>query len=276
MTFKGINYAADVWLNGAPLGSSKGAFIRGVFDVTGKLRPGVENALAVRISPPPHPGIPHEQSIAAGPGENGGALAIDGPTFIASEGWDWIPGIRDRNTGIWQPVELQASGELRILDPHVTTSLPLPRTDSADVSIVLPVENRRASATAAIVEAQFDTVRVRKTVMLPPGVTEVALNPREFPQLHLTQPRLWWPNGYGPASLYTLQLRLTDRGELSDTKTLRFGVRQLTYELSLFDHDGRLRRVEVDPTAGTARGERLVDVRHEAIKRTATTAGRNR
>jgi len=268
ITFKGINYAADVWLNGAPLGSSKGAFIRGVFDVTGKLRPGVENALAVRISPPPHPGIPHEQSIAAGPGENGGALAIDGPTFIASEGWDWIPGIRDRNTGIWQPVELQASGELRILDPHVTTSLPLPRTDSADVSIVLPVENRRASATAAIVEAQFDTVRVRKTVMLPPGVTEVALNPREFPQLHLTQPRLWWPNGYGPASLYTLQLRLTDRGELSDTKTLRFGVRQLTYELSLFDHDGRLRRVEVNPTAGTARGERLVDVRHEAIKRT--------
>ena len=32
---------------------------------------------------------------------------------------------------------------------------------------------------------------------------------------------------------------------------LRFGIRQLTYELSLFDHAGRLRRVEVDPTRGT-------------------------
>ena len=62
--------------------------------------------IAVRVSPPPHPGIPHEESIAAGPGENGGWVALDGPTFAASEGWDWIPGIRDRNTGIWQDVEL--------------------------------------------------------------------------------------------------------------------------------------------------------------------------
>ena len=65
--------------------------MRGSFDVTGILLPGVANAIAVRISPPPHPGIPHEQSIAAGPGNNGGALALDGPTFIATEGWDWIP-----------------------------------------------------------------------------------------------------------------------------------------------------------------------------------------
>ena len=42
----------------------------------------------------------------------------------------------------------------------------------------------------------------------------------------------------------------------------------MTYELSLFDSQGRLRRVEVDPTAGTALGQRLIDVRHEAIKRT--------
>src|SRR5262249_7728298 len=57
-------------------------------------------------------------------------------------------------------------------------------------------------------------------------------------------------------------------GAVSDTARLRFGIRQITYELSLFDHDGRLRRVEVDPTAGTSRGERLIDVRHEAIKKT--------
>ena len=40
-------------------------------------------------------------------------MAIDGPTFIATEGWDWIPGIRDRDTGIWQDVELAATGRLR-------------------------------------------------------------------------------------------------------------------------------------------------------------------
>jgi len=81
----------------------KGAFQRGSFDVTSVLKSVQPNVLAVRISPPPHPGIPQEQSILGGPGENGGALALDGPTFVATEGWDWIPGVRDRNSGICSP-----------------------------------------------------------------------------------------------------------------------------------------------------------------------------
>jgi hypothetical protein len=268
LTFKGINYAAQVWLNGVRLGDIKGAFVRGVFDVTGMLQPGRANALAVRVSPPPHPGIPHEQSIAAGPGENGGNLAIDGPTFIASEGWDWIPGVRDRNTGIWQDVELAATGKLRLLDPQVITRLPLPRTDAADVSIVVAVENRAPSAVLATLIARFDSIKVQKSVSLNPGINQVKLDPREFPQLHLVEPRLWWPNGYGPANLYRLKLEVLAAGASSDSAELKFGVRELTYELSLFDQEGRLRRVEVDPTAGSALGQRLVDVRHEAIKRT--------
>ena len=268
LTFKGINYAAEVWLNGVRLGDIKGAFIRGVFNVTGQLRAGRSNVLAVRVSPPPHPGIPHEQSIAAGPGENGGSLAIDGPTFIATEGWDWIPGIRDRDTGIWQDVELAATGRVRLLDPHVVTRLPLPRTDAADISIAVSVENRARTAVQATLRARFGGIEVQKTVSLNPGISEVSLDPREFAQLHLKEPRLWWPNGYGPANLYTLDLDVLSDGALSDSATLKFGVRELTYELSLFDSQGRLRRVEVDPTAGTALGQRLVDVRHEAIKRT--------
>lgn len=246
LTFKGINYGADVWLNGERLGSIKGAFIRGIFNVTGKLQPGRRNALAVRVSPPPHPGIPHEQSIAAGPGENGGSLAIDGPTFIATEGWDWIPGIRDRDTGIWQEVDLAATGKLRLLDPHVVTRLPLPRTDTADVSIVVAVENRASSGVSSTLTARFGAVTVQKALTLAPGVTEVSLEPREFPQLHLASPRLWWPNGYGPANLYRLKLEVSAAGAPSDRAELNFGIRELTYELSLFDSSGRLRRVEVD------------------------------
>ena len=268
LTFKGINYAAEVWLNGQRLGSIKGAFTRGIFNVTGLLKPGQRNAIAVRIAPPPHPGIPHEQSIAAGPGENGGALALDGPTFIASEGWDWIPGIRDRNIGLWQGVELAASGGLRLVDPQVVTHLPLPRTDSADLAITVPVENRQATAVNATLIARIDAIRVRKSVTLPPGMTTVTLDPREFSQLRLVDPKLWWPNGYGPANLYTLELEIDEGDSPSDSAALKFGIRELTYELSLFDHEGRLRRVEVNPTQGTLLGERLVDVRHEAIKRT--------
>ena len=268
LIFKGINYAAQIWLNGRRLGEIRGAFTRGTFDVTGILRAGELNAIAVRVSPPPHPGIPHEQSMSAGPGNNGGAMAIDGPTFIASEGWDWIPGIRDRNTGIWQDVEIKATGALHLRDPHVITHLPLPRTDTADISIVVSIENRRTTSVTGTVIASFDGISVEKTTVLTPGVSDVTLDAAEFPQLHLTAPRLWWPNGYGPAGLYALHIDVRSDGAVSDSASIRFGIRELTYELSLFDHDGRLRRVEVDPALGTLHGERLIDVRHEAIKRT--------
>jgi beta-galactosidase/beta-glucuronidase len=268
LLFKGINYAAEVWLNGRRLGAIHGAFTRGRFDVTGILRVGESNAIAVRVAPPPHPGIAHEQSIAAGPGNNGGAMAIDGPTFIAAEGWDWIPGIRDRNTGIWQDVEILATGALHLGDPHVVTRLPLPRTDTADISIVVPVENTRANPVPGRVTARFDRISVEKAVSFNPGTTEVTFSAAEFQQLHLAAPRLWWPNGYGPANLYTMQIQVETGRSVSDSTQVRFGIRELTYELSLFDHEGRLRRVEVDPTLGTIRGERLIDVRHEAIKRT--------
>jgi len=267
LTFKGINYAAEVWLNGARLGDVKGAFIRGVFDVTAQIKPGQVNVLAVRVSPPPHPGIPSEESIVYGPGDNGGSMAIDGPTFIATEGWDWIPGIRDRDTGIWQDVELEATGAVRVLDPDVITRLPLPRTDEADLRILVPLDNSSAAPRQVTLEAAFEGVDISKPVTLAPGQTEVALDSSEFPQLKVMQPKLWWPNGYGPANLYHLTVTVHDGAGVSDVKTVRFGMRQITYELSLFDHTGALRRVEVDPTSGTMLGQRLVDTRHEAIKR---------
>lgn len=270
LSFKGINYAAEVWLNGSRLGSIRGAFIRGAFDVTALLRPGAANAVAVRVSPPPHPGIPHEQSVAAGPGENGGSLAIDGPTFIATEGWDWIPAIRDRDTGLWQDVELTATGIVRILDPQVVTLLPLARIDSASVVIRVPVENSGTTPVHATIQAVVDGKRVSKDATLNPGESAVVFDPAEYQALHLDHPRLWWPNGYGSPELYTLKLTALVGGTASDTKSVRFGVRQLTYELSLFDHAGNLRRVDVDPTTGSSRHEQLVDVRHKAIKRTAS------
>ena len=268
LEFEGINYSAEVWLNGRRLGAIHGAFTRGRFDVTGMLNSGGPNVIAVRVSPPPHPGIPHEQSVSAGPGNNGGAMAIDGPTFIATEGWDWIPGIRDRNTGLWQGVNMLQTGDLQLGDAHVVTHLPLPRTNTADISIVVPVENHGTAPVEGVVSAAFEDVSVAKKMTFAPGVTEVKLEPREFPQLHLLAPRLWWPNGYGAPNLYALHLEVSAQQTVSDTASLRFGIRELTYELSLFDHEGRLRRVDVDPTLGSLRGERLIDVRHQAIKRT--------
>lgn len=142
LNFEGINYRADVWLNGRKLGDIRGAFVEGLFDVTECFSD--HNVLAVKIYPPYNPGIPHEQSKAAGRGPNGGQLCLDGPTFISSEGWDWIPGIRDRNIGIWQDVTLAYTGDVTLAYPQVVTDLPLPDTSSADVTVRMEMTNHAA------------------------------------------------------------------------------------------------------------------------------------
>ena len=58
LVLDGINYHAEVWFNGQHLGSMTGAFIRGSFDINHLLRAVGKNALAILISPAPHPGIP--------------------------------------------------------------------------------------------------------------------------------------------------------------------------------------------------------------------------
>ena len=268
--FAGINYAAEVWLNGQRLGQIRGAFRRGDFDVTHVLRPNVVNALAVRVSPPPHPGIPQEQSIKGGPGPDGGSLTIDGPTFVCTEGWDWIPAIRDRDTGLWQGVSLTESGAVTLGDPQVITRLPLPDRSSADVELHLPVHNSSTASMHVIVSAAFEGVRIRMPATVPPGDTVLNLLPRDFATLHLSHPRLWWPNGYGAPELYHLKLQLlAASGAISDERETTFGVREVTYELSLFDHAGRVQRVEAVPDETLGKGYDAVDVHHADMRQTA-------
>ena len=264
LTFQGVNYAAEVWLNGQKLGGFKGAFVRGTFDVTDLVHTTGENALAVLVSPSPDAGIPQEESMTAGAGEDGGVEVLDGPTFAASEGWDWIPSIRDRNTGIWQPVILSASGPVRIGDLNTVTTLP--KLDEADVEIEVPLTNGTSAPVEGELTADFDDVKVTKHVRLTPGENDVRLTPAEFPQLKVQHPRLWWPNGYGDPTLHTLHTTFTIGREVSATRQIEFGMREVSYELSLLDATGHLRRVEVFPSRTHDEELSLIDDTHQGIR----------
>jgi hypothetical protein len=267
LTFNGINYAAEAWLNGQKLGDVKGAFIRGVFDVTDEMAKSGMNALAVRVSPPPHPGLAQEESIKAGPGENGGIQMLDGPTFGATEGWDWIPTIRDRNTGIWQDVTLTAEGQVSVGDLNVITTLPRADNTEADIEIEAPLVDTADKGVEGDLTASFDDVKVTKHLRIGPGETLVRLAPAEFPQLKVQNPKLWWPNGYGDPALHHLTVSFASSGQGLDSKRqLDFGMREVSYELSLFDAAGHLRRVEVLPSRTHDEAMPLIDESHKGIR----------
>lgn len=246
LLFNGINYRADVWLNGVKLGTMSGAFCRGLFDIKDVARK--DNVLAVHIYPPFNPGFPHEQSAVSGRGPNGGQLCLDGPTFISSEGWDWVPGVRDRNIGIWQDVILQVNDGISINDTHVITDLPLPSYDYADLIVETELQNSVGSQQTARLKMSVAGSHVEKTIVLPVGCTKVKLTPQEFPELRIANPELWWPNGYGKQTLYSLHLEVEMQGAVSDRKDVCFGVRELSYELTVDTPTKQAARIEFNPT----------------------------
>ena len=155
---------------------------------------------------------------------------------------------------------LKATGAVRVGDVRVLTRLPLSDTSSAAVTISVPLVNETRAAVEGVLEASFEGVTVRRRVDVAPGRAEVTLAPSDFPQLKLSNPRLWWPNGYGRPELYHLRVSFRTGAGESDSARLRFGVRELSYELTLLDGAGRLRRVEYDPAKSP--GEHVVNVSH--------------
>jgi len=230
LNFEGINYSAKVWLNGKSVGTIKGAFTRGIFDISSITQPGEAATLAVEVSPQPNPGNPIEHNLANGMGKNGGMTAIDGATFLCTIGWDWIPGIRDRNTGIWQKVFLSASGPVLVQEPLITTDLPLPKLDSADIKIQVTLRNVSDQPQKGVFKGMFGDVPFQQAIEIPANATKVVkLDPATTPQLRVQNPKLWWPNGYGPQNLYPVHLAFEAGGAVSDSKDFNIGIRKITY-----------------------------------------------
>ena len=229
LNFDGINWKAEAYLNGEKLGRIEGAFMRGRFDVTGHIRPGGINALAVRIEKNATPGSVKQKTFENA-GLNGGALGADNPTYHASIGWDWIPTVRGRNIGIWNDVYLTTSGPVTIENPFVRTTLPLPGTSHADLRVEVSLNNHESRPVSGTLRGRFGKVDFAQPVTIEAAsISTVVLDPSTHPPLRLQKPKLWWPAGYGEPSLYDVELQFDAAGRLSDAKSFRAGVRQFTY-----------------------------------------------
>jgi Glycosyl hydrolase 2 galactose-binding domain-like/Exo-beta-D-glucosaminidase Ig-fold domain/Glycosyl hydrolases family 2/NedA-like, galactose-binding domain len=232
LNFDGINWKADVFLNGSNIGRIEGAFTRGVFDVSADLIKGEKNALAVRIIKNENIGTIKEQT-AISPDKNGGILGGDNPTYHASVGWDWIPTIRGRNIGIWNDVFISSSGAVTLEAPFVYTDLALPDTTTADINIELTLRNHKAEAVSGTLSGRYGPIAFEKELSLEAAeVKVIKLDPESFPALRMENPDLWWPKGYGSPNLYDVKLQFqTADGKISDLKEFKSGVREMSYKV---------------------------------------------
>ena len=119
LKFNGINYRANIWLNGKQIAKSDdvaGAWRTYEFNVTDAAKPGAENVLAVQVFSP----TDHDLAI----------------TFV-----DWNPAPPDKNMGLWREVYLTTSGPVALRYPTVVSKLNPPANDAAQLTVTAQLKN---------------------------------------------------------------------------------------------------------------------------------------
>ena len=228
LDFPGINYRAEVWLNGELVADSSqlvGMYVDHELDITDRVDTDGPNVLAVKVIP--------ERSMQD----------VDG-VELADSWYDWInsqylgrPGnsfVPDRNAGIFKPVYLTASGVVDIGDATVNTDLRLPEADSARLTVYADVRNDSARRVRGVLRATISRagkpdISVDQTVTLGPGERrEVTFDPDRFGALVVDRPDLWWPYTLGDPALYDLTLEFRHDNRVIDSSMQRFGIRTFT------------------------------------------------
>jgi exo-1,4-beta-D-glucosaminidase len=215
LNFAGINYRANIWLNGTRIAEEKeiaGAHRTYEFDVTSLLVRDHPNVLAVEVSAP-----------------SDKDLAIN---------WvDWNPTPPDKNMGLFRAVYLRSTGAVEIRDPMVVTHFPSSSLAEADLTVEAELHNGSAAPVTGTLDAELEGRQIRQSVTLAAGERRtIRFAPDNFAELRVQNPDLWWPHQMGPASLHPLVLRFSLGGQDSDSIHTRYGIREVTSEIDPQGH----------------------------------------
>ena len=212
LNFRGINYRANIFLNGKQIANSNevaGAWRTYEFNVTSAVKPGA-NVLAVQVW------APTENSLAI--------------TFV-----DWNPSPPDKNMGLWHEVYLTTSGPVALRHPAVLSKVDSPANNAkaAHLTVTALLKNASDHPVKGTLKGRIENIEFAQPVELAAGESrDVVFSPAQYPQLNLSHPRLWWPAQMGTPNLYELHLSFEIGSEVSDLSRTKFGIREITSEVA--------------------------------------------
>lgn len=210
--FLGINYKANIWLNGQLIADTqtvKGPFRFFEFDITSLVHFNDENVLAIEVTRP------------FNPNRKDGDLAIDYA--------DWIHYPADYNGGIVNDVEIKTCNSVAVRYPFVATKFDLPSLDVAHLDAYVELINYSNTAQDVVVKGTInDDVHFKQQVHLNALERKtVSFSYADFQQLNIHDPRIWWPWQYGEPLLNKISFEVTKNDEASDAVSENFGIRQM-------------------------------------------------
>ena len=131
--FDGINYRANVWLNGRQIARSDsvvGTYRLHEIDVTNDVKATGPNILAVEVTAPD---------------------VLDlGMTWV-----DWNPAPPDKDMGLWRPVYVTASGPVTLRNPQVISTVDTATLKSAELTVTVRLTNQTDRAMKGTVRGRI-------------------------------------------------------------------------------------------------------------------------
>ncbi|MBW1972374.1 MAG: beta galactosidase jelly roll domain-containing protein [Deltaproteobacteria bacterium] len=224
LIFEGVDYYADVWVNGRYVGSHEGYFQPFYFNITSFVDFSKKNILAVRVMSPYEEigkiwslhkrlikGIFNHHDTRPG-----GAWSIRG---------------QDKNTGgIWNNVYLKISDKIFIRQIHVTPKiLEQNKKAECDVKINLTSYGTKPLTISFVVRVKpknfisssSDFILKKVTKKIIPGKNSLRF------KIKFEKPKLWWPWDLGFPHLYTLSIQAINNDKILDKNETTFGIREV-------------------------------------------------
>jgi len=204
LRFEGINYRANIWLNGTKIASADtllGSFR--IFEIEVTHQALSKNILALQVFPPK-------------PGD----LTIG---FV-----DWAPGPPDRNMGIWRPVVLKVTQAVSIENVFVD---PMLSSDYKKAELIINAElyNHSSHKQKVTLKGKVDKdLFVREFILNPYEKKKIKLSGLDYSSLIIHDPKLWWPTNLGEPTLYKLELTALIGKKKSAHVVTAFGIKEVS------------------------------------------------
>lgn len=216
LRFDGLDTLALVSLNGTPLGETDNAFRVYAWEVKRYLEAG-ENEIYIRFRSPVNFVKPFQESRPLpAPGESlpGGPYLRKAP---CQWGWDWGPKLPP--IGIWKGARLEGFTTAKLDSVH------LRQEHQFNGNVIV-------SAEATLQKWDEAHLQLCLTLRDPNGKTFATtckfLDESATASVEISDPLLWWPNGYGDQHLYQAQVSLrTEDENVLDERDFQLGLRTL-------------------------------------------------
>jgi len=205
LRFNGINYRADLWVNGSKVAGKEslaGTYRMFTFNIDKYKKEG-QNIIALKIW-----------------------QHADGEYSIGFVDWNPLP--RDRNMGIFREVFLEINKGLTIQSPFVYSKINPEAKDAADLYIQAELVNSTDKPVEGILRVNYELGTVEKKVSLKAGETlSCSFDPQEYAQLSVKNVEFWWPNGMGNPKLYNLSAEFVAKNSVLDKVGKKYGIREI-------------------------------------------------